>query len=113
TFTARGTWLGFESGNSSLQGLVAGSVFTRPSGHWRGEFSGAAGTSVYAGFLGFAHLLGRARLHYLSAERGFWLAGTFGSTYLSDEGRPVRSMAAGFWNGQQSANIALALGTTK
>jgi len=115
SFTARGTWLGFESGNSSVQALVAGSAFTAPfgGGRWRAEFSGTAGTSVYAGFVGFAHLLGRGRLHYVGFERGLWLAATTGRTYLNDEARPVRALALGVWSGSRVRNVALSAGTTK
>src|SRR5262245_12895203 len=57
SFTARGTWLGFESGNSSVQGLLAGSVFSRAYGSWRGELAGTAGASSYEGLASFAHVL--------------------------------------------------------
>ena len=40
---ARGTYLRFESGNRSLQGLLSGTAYTPAIGHFRGEVSlGAA-----------------------------------------------------------------------
>ena len=62
SFAARGTWLGFESGNASVQGLLAGSVFTPPAGRWRGELGATAGVSTYESYADFAHALARARV---------------------------------------------------
>src|SRR5207247_8644237 len=53
TVTARGTYLRFESGRRSLQGLVAASLFTPPSflpPRWRGDLPPFAGGSRYADF---------------------------------------------------------------
>src|SRR5207245_1087389 len=77
--TARGTYLRFESGRRSLQGLIAASLFTPPSllpHRWRGELSLSAGGSNYADFASFWHATGEARLHYVGAGRGAWIGGT-------------------------------------
>src|SRR5213078_5416913 len=66
TITARGTYLRFESGRRSLQGLIAASLFTPPRSlphRWRGEISLSAGGSNYADFASFWHATGEARLH--------------------------------------------------
>src|SRR5438046_5541568 len=79
--TARGTYLRFQSGRRSLQGLIAASLFTPPSllpHRWRGELSLSAGGSDYADFASFWHATGEARLHYLGADRGAWIGGTGG-----------------------------------
>jgi hypothetical protein len=111
-FTARGTWLGFESGNSSFQAVTSGSAFTGALGHWRAEFSGSGGGSVYAGTVGFAHLLGRARLHYLGTSGGFWVAGTMGRAILSDNARQVMALTTGVWTGKPTHSLGIAAGTT-
>src|SRR5438876_1176719 len=69
--TARGTYLHFESGRRSLQGLIAASLFTPPSllpHRWRGQLSLSAGGSDYADFASFWHATGEARLHYGRSE---------------------------------------------
>src|SRR6266576_2158942 len=75
--TARGTYLRFDSGRRSLQGLIAASLFTPPSllpHRWRGELSLSAGGSDYADFASFWHATGEARLHYVGADRGARIA---------------------------------------
>src|SRR5258708_39766002 len=71
--TARGTYLRFESGRRSVQGLIAASLFTPPSllpQRWRGELSLSGGGSSYADFASFWHATGEARLHFVAAGRG-------------------------------------------
>src|SRR5213593_4501598 len=71
--TARGTYLRFESGRRSLQGLIAASLFTPPSffpHRWRGELFLSAGGSSYADFASFWHATGEARVHLVMANRG-------------------------------------------
>src|SRR6266566_1974733 len=54
TLTASGTYLRFESGHRSLQGLLAGSLFTPPTPRpWRGELAVSAGASRYVDFASF------------------------------------------------------------
>lgn len=113
SLAVRGTWLHFESGNTSVQGLFAGSFYTTQSGHWRGEFSGTAGTSAYLDFAQFAHALARARLHYVTADQGGWLSATIGRTILGGDARPVTAFSLGAWHGGRDRNVALALSTTR
>jgi hypothetical protein len=113
SFTARGTWLGFESGNTSLQALLAASVFSPSRGRWRGELSGTAGSSVYAQFENLVHLLARGRVHYVVQDRGLWVAATAGGTALIGSPRPVVGVAAGVWTGRLARNWTLSLGMTR
>src|SRR5213080_4605898 len=81
TLTARGTYLRFESGHRSLQGLVAGSLLIRPPvRRWRGEIGASLGASRYLDFASFWHATADARLHILGADRGVWIGGTGGRT---------------------------------
>src|SRR5207247_9551220 len=52
TVSARGTYLRFESGHRSLQGLVIGSIFTPATSRWRGELAASTGDSNYADLAG-------------------------------------------------------------
>ena len=65
SFAASGTWLRFESGNESVQGLLAASAYSPALGRWRGELATTAGASSYEGLASFAHALVRGRFHYL------------------------------------------------
>lgn len=113
SFAARGTWLGFESGNTSAQGLLAGSLFTPAVGRWRGEFAATAGASSYAGLASFGHALARGRVHYVGDSGGLWLAGTLGHASFNDDARPIGAVAAGIWRGRTDLNVTLALSTTR
>src|SRR5712691_3623244 len=112
--TARGTYLRFESGRRSLQGLVAASLFTPPSllpHRWRGELSLSAGGSDYADFASFWHATGEARLHYLGADRGAWIGGTGGRTSHGSAPRPVAVAGVGVW--ARRAQVTLAASATR
>src|SRR2546427_1564697 len=80
--TARGTYLRFESGRRSLQGLVAASLFTPPSllpRRWRGGLSLSPGGGSHANFAGFWHATAEARVHFFAAGRGAWIGGGRGA----------------------------------
>lgn len=113
SFVARGSWLGFESGNSSVQALLAGSIFTPATGRWRGELAATAGASSYEGLASFAHVLARGRVHYLHPAVGLWLAGTAGRASYDDAARPVIAAAAGVWKGQRALNFTVAVSATR
>jgi hypothetical protein len=104
SLVARGTYLVFQSGNQSLQGLVAGSVFTPaagPHGLLRAELSGTAGMSGYQRsderVARYRHALGRARLHLLGANRGAYAGGSLGRTSLGGGPVGVAAAGAGVW----------------
>ena len=94
---ARGTVLVFESGNTSIQGLLAGSVFSRPVGRLRVEAAAEAGASAYAGFARFAHALGRVRVHLLGGRWGFWTGPVAGRVSRGDGAHGAWGVAAGWW----------------
>jgi len=108
--TARGTYLRFESGRRSLQGLVAASLFTPPSllpPRWRGELSLSAGGSSYANFASFWHATAEARLHFVAAGRGAWIGGTGGRTSYGRAARPVAVAGVGVWARRSWVTVAL------
>lgn len=94
---ARGTVLVFESGNSSVQGLLSGSGFSRSLGALRAEVTGEAGSSAYASFARFAHLLVRLRMHALGRRRGAWGGPVVGRLSRGAGARAVSGASAGLW----------------
>jgi len=107
--TTRGTYLRFESGRRSLQGLVAASLFTPPSllpQRWRGELSLSGGGSSYADFASFWHATGEARLHFVAAGRGAWIGGTGGRTSYGGAPRPVAVVGVGLWARRAQVTVA-------
>ena len=108
--TASGTYLRFESGHRSLQGLLAGSFLTPPAAHaWRGEFAASAGASRYLDFASFWHVVAEARLHRLGAERGLWVGGTAGTTSYGTAPRPVIAADVGVWARRSEVTLRLAV----
>ena len=96
----RGSYLRFESGHRSLQGLVAASLFTPPTllpRGWRGELAVSGGGSTYADFASFWHATGEARLHLAASGGGAWVGGTAGRTSYGSAPRPVAVAAIGGW----------------
>lgn len=109
TVTARGTFLRFESGRRSLQGVLAASGLlprTLLPDPWRGELSVSAGSSSYAHFASFWHATGEARLHYVAAGRGAWIGGTGGRTSYGHAPRPVTVAALGVWARRAALTVA-------
>jgi hypothetical protein len=107
--TARGTYLRFESGRRSLQGLVAASLFTPPSllpHRWRGELSLSGGGSSYADFASFWHATGEARLHFVAGGRGGWIGVTGGRTSYGSAPRPVAVAGVGVWARRAQVTVA-------
>ena len=107
TLTARGTYLRFESGHRSLQGLVAGSFLIRPPEHrWRGELGGSVGASRYLDFASFWHATADARLHVLGADRGAWIGATAGRTSYGSAALPVTGAGIGAWARRSGVTLA-------
>jgi hypothetical protein len=86
--SVRGTYLHFESGRHSLQGNLAASLFTRPTGRLRGEFSGSLGASRYAAFASFARPV-RPEGAPGGERQGAWLSGMAGSSAFGQVPRPA------------------------
>ena len=97
SLTAQGTYLRFESGNTSVQGNATGSLFTAPMHNWRGQFLAMAGASSYADFASFHHTIGEARLHRLGARSGAWISATVGRSSHGGTPRPVTGLAIAGW----------------
>lgn len=106
---ARGTWLRFESGNNSVQGLLAGSLFLPTSPGLVTEVGTELGASRYQDFARFAHALGRARLQLRGAGNGGgWIGGMLGTAASDSGSQAVAGLAAGVWLAGRDAALALA-----
>lgn len=112
TLSARGTYLVFESGNTSLQGSVAGSALSHPVGRWRGELWATAGASRYATFASLWHALGGVRLHILGGRASAWVDGSAGGTSFGRVPRPTVAVAAGVWTRRRGATLTLSASRT-
>lgn len=93
----RGSFLVFESGNTSIQGLVSAATFSPPLGRLRLEAAAEAGASVYAGFARFAHALARLRLHAMEARAGVWAGPLAGRLSRGTGGDGALGIGAGGW----------------
>jgi len=107
TLAARGTFLMFESGNTSLQGLVSAAAFTGPDGPVRLEAGAEAGASAYASYAHFSHALARVRLHALGEHWGIWGGPLAGGISSDGDGRAVTGLAAGWWGRVSGARLDL------
>jgi len=114
SLAARGTYLVFQSGSQSLQGLVAGSAFTPPAGVLRGEVSGTVGMSSYQRTdepqQRYGHALGRGRLHLMGRDQGLYASGSLGRATLTGPSRAVVAYGAGAW--RRFARVSADLSTT-
>lgn len=109
--SAQANYLRFESGNTSLQGSVTGSLSTAPTHRWRGQVLATAGASSYAKFASFHHTIGEARLHRLGQRSGAWVGGLVGRSSLGGAPRPVTGLAIAAWI--QSAGAQLFASATR
>ena len=97
TLAARGTLLVFESGNTSVQGLLNADVFSPPIGRLRVEAAAEAGASSYAAFARFSHGLARLRAHVLGSRWGAWAGPLAGTISRGSGSRAASGVAAGWW----------------
>ncbi|HUF30137.1 MAG TPA: glycogen-binding domain-containing protein [Gemmatimonadaceae bacterium] len=109
SLTARGTALAFESGNTSVQGALAASLYSPLSREWRAEVAGTLGGSRYEDFAEFWHALARGRVHRIAGPRGIWLGGSAGRTSYGTGSRGVVAAEGGLWAriGDVSVNAGL------
>jgi hypothetical protein len=108
--TARGTYLRFQSGHRSVQGVVAASLFTPPtilSAPWHGELHLSAGGSSYADFASFWHGTGEARVHWATEASGAWVGGAAGRTSYGVASRPVAIATLGVWTRRAGATFTV------
>lgn len=97
TLAARGSFLVFESGNTTVQGLLTASTFTAPVGPLRAELGAEAGAGEYVGFARFAHALGRVRAHVLGSHWGAWAGPLAGTVSTDGAGNGAAGLEAGGW----------------
>lgn len=94
---ARGTFLVFESGNTSVQGLLTAGAFSPPLGPMRVEAAAEAGASSYTTFARFSHGLARLRAHVLGGRWGAWAGPLAGTISRGGGPRGASGVAAGWW----------------
>jgi hypothetical protein len=94
---ARGTFLVFESGNTSVQGLLTAGAFSPPLGPMRVEAAAEAGASSYTTFARFSHGLARLRAHMLGSRWGAWAGPLAGTISRGGGPRGASGVAAGWW----------------
>lgn len=110
--TARGAVVRYESGRHAFQTALGVSHLAPARGRTRVEASVSTGASWYAGFAGFAHALGHARVHHAGRGRGGWLGITLGTTTYGDGWRPVARYATGGWSALGPASLDAAITTS-
>jgi hypothetical protein len=110
--TARGTGLVFESGNTSVQGAVAASLYAPLSREWRAEVAGTLGGSRYEDFAEFWHALARGRVHRISGQSGIWLGGSAGRTSYGAGSRGVIAAEGGGWARIRDVSLTAAISAT-
>ncbi len=113
SLTARGTALAFESGNSSMQGALAASIYAPIQRDWRAEVAGTVGGSKYEEFARFWHALARGRLHHIARRRGAWLGGSAGRTSYGAGSRSVLSGEGGVWAQFDAVALTAAVSATQ
>jgi len=97
TLAARGTFLVFESGNTSVQGVLSAGAFSPAVGRLRVEATAEAGASSYASFARFSHGLARLRAHVLGSRWGLWAGPLAGTIWRGSGPRAASGVAAGWW----------------
>ncbi|HJU64213.1 MAG TPA: hypothetical protein VJ596_00990, partial [Gemmatimonadaceae bacterium] len=113
TLLATGTVSQFANGGWSAQGLVAGSLFTRAFGPVRGELAGRAGLNAHREILRVGQLLGLARAHLVSEERGVWVGGALGRSWMGGAGEHVSRADAGAWTRLGGALLRVSVARTR
>ena len=103
----RGTFLGFESGRSNVQGSAAGSVFIPAAGALRPEVHAALGASRYADIAEFGHGKVGLRLHRVGPGVSGWVGATVGLAVLDPEVQSLTTYGAGVWHGRRTWNVSL------
>jgi hypothetical protein len=98
-FFARGSYSRFESGRSSLEGTIAGSVISPALRGFRGELFGLASNTRYSRLKNAAtNLMVVGRVHLASAVRGAWVGSGIGAVsqgfFFPDD---IMQLDAGGW----------------
>lgn len=110
---ARATWLQFESGNHSVQAVLAGALSLPASPGVVAELGAELGGSRYEDIAHFSHLLGRARLRIPGARAtSGWLGGTVGAAESDDNLHSVWSFAGAVEHRTRDLGFTLTGSTT-
>lgn len=107
TLTASGTYAQAGQGVWSMQGQLAGSIFTPAVGRVRAELVGSAGGSAHEDGTRTGEALARARLHYMQRAWGAWAGGGGGRTWDGSTWRGVVLGDAGVWARAGAATVLL------
>jgi hypothetical protein len=110
SLAAQGTYLVFESGNRILQGTAAAAWLPSVREAIRPEFGGSVGVSSYTGAPDAGHVLGRLRFHAGPGDRGVWLGGAIGRSFLGSASYGSSEVGAGAWLAMDW--LGLAVGST-
>lgn len=102
-FAAHGSWLRFESGNNSFQGLVAGSLSYPASPDLIAELGAEVGGSRYEQFASFFHVLGRGRMQF----RQDWIAAMVGAADFGSGPTSVIGLSLGVRHDLRDLTIVL------
>jgi hypothetical protein len=97
----------FSGGGWSAQGSADGSLFTRRIGHVFGEIEGTAGGSTRNDASRTGQLLGIARAHLSTDDRGVWIGGGAGGTWDGVEWRNVLRGEAAAWIHRNNASASI------
>ncbi len=107
TLAARGTLLAFESGNTSLQGLITAGAFSPALGPFRLEADGEAGASSYSSFAHFSHGLAELRAHLMSERWGLYAGPLVGRLASIGTSRGLSGVSLGGWAREGAAALEL------
>ncbi|HEX5438290.1 MAG TPA: glycogen-binding domain-containing protein [Gemmatimonadaceae bacterium] len=110
TLAAQATLLRFQSGHTSVQGVLAGATYLRLGDRLLAELSGEGGSSSYRSFSPFVHGMAQFRLHLLtSRSTGVWAAGEGGEVRYQDVRRGLWTSSAGGWMRVRPALLSAAV----
>ena len=102
-----GSWLVFESGNTSIQGEAVASLLLPPAPRVFAQFEADVGGSRYESFASFAHALARARLGLVRVGPGTaWISAAAGVS-ASDSAQGLLQGGAAFRVDPRLASITV------
>jgi hypothetical protein len=109
SFGGAGTFSQFTDGAWTVQGAVAGSVFTPRAGKIAGELVAFAGGSAHQDGARTSQGLGVARVHAYDSRAGVWLGAGLGTAWDGDVWRNVRQAELGAWARFDQADLTASI----
>lgn len=97
SFMVSGTVSQLNVGGWSAQGGTSASVFTPRVGLLLGEFGGTSGGSARKDGSRTGQILGSARVHLTTGDKGLWIGGGVGSTWDGATWQTLRQAEAAGW----------------